>query len=262
MGGYYGTAEQQRLQRKAEGHAGWAARTPGACNAGRLLGTDDPELLGWSRVLGHLATDRAFAFRMVPGHRVLKYSYRLDERGYGFCFFDVFQARADNVLRAARDALADGLPEGMFFTDPGEVDDALVRQCQECMVRNGVVPFYGALLAGRHGAAALVAVRNAEGRIVATGFSHMPHNEASPHHRAAWGGLVAVDKAERGRRLGVAVNAMLAERAVSLLGAERLYQLVPTTSTISRRMIARSGLIFDPETKCAIATEAERRPAH
>ena len=36
---------------KVDALAGWTAATPGACNGGRAMATDDPDLLGWPVIL-------------------------------------------------------------------------------------------------------------------------------------------------------------------------------------------------------------------
>lgn len=57
MSGYAGTDEQRLLQQRAEAALGWAASTPGACNASRFLGVDDPDRLAWATIFDLLDRD-------------------------------------------------------------------------------------------------------------------------------------------------------------------------------------------------------------
>ena len=54
MAGYFGTQMQQRLQAQAEASVDFIRVTPGACQTGRTMGCDDPEGLGWERIIEFL----------------------------------------------------------------------------------------------------------------------------------------------------------------------------------------------------------------
>jgi hypothetical protein len=46
MAGYFGTEMQQRLQAQAEASVAFVNATPGACQAGHFMASDDPDRLG------------------------------------------------------------------------------------------------------------------------------------------------------------------------------------------------------------------------
>src|SRR5690606_3919726 len=82
MAGYFGTEKQRSLQAGAEQAHGWMMATPGACNPVRLLGSDDPDALGWDTVLDILARDGMFAFRMAPAETAQEAAARPAPHGY------------------------------------------------------------------------------------------------------------------------------------------------------------------------------------
>ncbi len=65
MAGYFGTDIQQRLQAQAEESAEFIAHTPGACQAGRTMGCDDPKQFGWDRIGEIVERDGVCGFRLV-----------------------------------------------------------------------------------------------------------------------------------------------------------------------------------------------------
>lgn len=259
MEAYYGTEHQVRMQRKVDAHADWTRETPGACLIGRILGTDDPDLLGWDVVLAHFAEDGVFGLRLFPAERLAALRARFAEHGGRVDEWDVF--RADSAtIRAALAELETGLPKGYRLIGPAECMTAtVIPRLQQTMSANKVVPFSGAVLAGLHGPAAAVAVEAADGAIAATAFAHLPHNRHSPHANSAWGGLVAVDPAHRGKRLGVIVNAAMVRAAIDDLGAASVYELVSRTNEPSRRMVQRCGLTLDPAVYGGMAVRGEGR---
>lgn len=66
MAGYFGTEMQQRMQALAEASAEFIGATPGACQTGRTMGCDDPDRLGWERIMQFLERDNIFGFRLIP----------------------------------------------------------------------------------------------------------------------------------------------------------------------------------------------------
>ena len=68
MAGYFGTERQVALQKSADDAIDWMGATPGACNPGRCLGTDDPDRLGWDNIFEILGRDKIFAFRLMRSY--------------------------------------------------------------------------------------------------------------------------------------------------------------------------------------------------
>ncbi|MGE8944372.1 hypothetical protein ACO2I3_20915 [Leptospira interrogans] len=50
MSSYFGTHLQQRLQEQAETSVDFIDATAGTCQAGRTMGCDDIDRLGWDRI--------------------------------------------------------------------------------------------------------------------------------------------------------------------------------------------------------------------
>ncbi|MBL6430522.1 MAG: hypothetical protein HPM95_02055 [Alphaproteobacteria bacterium] len=65
LAGYSGTDSQKTLQARAEASAGEIAATPGLCQAGRTMGCDDPDALGWQRIEALLQRDGICGFRLI-----------------------------------------------------------------------------------------------------------------------------------------------------------------------------------------------------
>lgn len=257
---YLGNETQVRLQRKAEEWSDWLYDTKGACHPGRFLGTDDPEALGWDVIKRHLREDRVFGFRMIAAEDVEALGDRLSDLGFRIDFWDVYSGGAERILAETESAAEQALPEGLHLVDTMDLKDAVtVRHLQECMLRNGVAPFSGKLLSGASVPCCTIAVCNAHGSVVATAYGYLPYNRHSAHRMTAWGGLVCVDKSQRGKRLGELVNALMLRGCVSDLGAERVQQFVSAGNEPSRRMVEHCGLAHDPSVKCGIATSAGER---
>lgn len=257
---YLGNETQVRLQRKAEEFTDWLYETSGACHPGRFLGTDDAEKLGWDVIMRHLREDRVFGFRMVAVDQIASLKDKLADLGFRIDFWDVFSAGSDRILESTDTLIEIALPDGLHLIDAMELKDAgTIRHIQECMLRNGVAPFSGKLLSGNSMPCCTVAIGNDHGHVVAAAYGYFPYNRHSPHRMTAWGGLVSVDKSQRGKRLGVLVNALMVRNCVTELGAEQVQEFVSETNMASRRMVEHSGLQLDPAVKCGIATSAGER---
>lgn len=256
----YGTEQQVELRRKVDSSVGWLITTPGACHGGRFFATDDPELLGWDVIFRHLREDGVFGFRLLPTEDMAAIEQRLAEHGYGIDYWDVFSARANTVREALR-ALDRTPPEGYRLIDAETLTyPDTIREAQAFMAANGIAPMSAAMLSGRHGPCALVAITGPTGDIVATAFSYFPHNVHSPHEDSAWAGLVAVDPDHRGKGLGVLANALVLRGMIEEKGARTVYELVAPGNDPSRRMVERCGLTLDETVKSGLASpeEAER----
>ena len=159
------------------------------------------------------------------------------------------------ALAAAGEALSRPLPDGLRELErPTDPDGEYTARIQALMGSAGVVPFSGSFLVGAMGSATTVVIGDEDGNIVAAAHGYLPHNAHSPYHRHAWGGLVAVADAQRGRGLGNHVNARMVARVFEDLGATHIYELVSVTNLASRRMVTSSGLCPEPNLVCGMAT--------
>lgn len=259
MEAYYGTPGQVALQKKADTLSEWSQSTPGAFLAGRLVGADDPERLGWDTIFGHLEEDGFFGLRLIPAGGLPAIRARLAERGYRFDTWDVFSADAETI-RHALSQMDTGLPDGFTVAEAGRLTDVgFIKRVQAFMGDNGVVPFSGAMLSGEVCPSALTVIETADGAVAATAFGYFPHNRHSPHAGTMWGGLVAVDPRWRGRRLGVLANAAMLRACIDACGARAVYELASATNEASRRMIRRCGLAHDPGVVSGVATRGDAR---
>jgi hypothetical protein len=252
MPGYFGTPDQQRLQAVAEANAAFIAVTPGACQTGRMLGCDDLDRFGWAQIDAVLARDGVIGFRLIAADRAPELRKNLALRGFRLDTWDVYLADRDAVLAATAPILARGLPAG-FVALPSPEAAGL----QSLMSSAGIVPFSSSMLVGEFGPAVTLAIGDAAGRAVAAGHAYLPHNATSPRQGCAWGGLVAVAEAERGKGLGAQINARIAEAAFSRLGATHLYELISPTNVPSQRMAAACGLRHDPGLLCGVASRID-----
>lgn len=258
MAGYFGTESQMRLQARAEACAAEIATTPGLCQAGRTMGCDDPDALGWDRIDDYLQRDGICGFRLITLDQADRLRARLAAGGFRFDTWDVFLADREAALAACLPILEGGLPEGLSELDgPLTPEGETTRRIQTMMADAGVVPFSGSLLSGRAGPACTVALVDASGAIAASAHAYLPHNGASRHRSHAWGGLVAVDQAHRGKGLGRLVNAAMVVAAFRDLGASHIYELVSASNEVSRRMVEACGLRHAPDLVCGLATREE-----
>ncbi len=260
MTGYFGTDQQIKLQRAADDAFAWMSETPGACNPGRFLGTDDPERLSWDKIYEVLERDQVFGFRLTQSGEVDNVVRKLSERGYRIDFWDVFVAGRIEAERATSSVLSDGLPNGFKeLSSLKNAGHANTKRVQVFMASNGIVPFSGSMLVGEFGPATTVVVLDQSGELAATAHGYFPHNAHSPHHRVAWGGLVAVSPEHRGVGLGKYINAKMIANCFSLLRAKTVHEFVAKTNIPSRKMVESSGLQLDPTCQSGIAVAAGGR---
>jgi GNAT superfamily N-acetyltransferase len=255
MPGYFGSEILQLLQRRADEGATWAYQTPGACNGGRMMSTDDPDRLGWDRVFDLVARDGAFGFRLIPTKKVDETRARLAQQGLRLDLWDVFTATAADATRAVEPILAKSLPAGLRRLELKAGPSApSVQALQAFLLASEIVPFCGSMLVGETGPSTTVVLEDKDSGIVASAYAYLPHNRFSLHHRFAWGGLVAVSPAHRGKGLGILVNAMMVREAIERLQAENIYELVSATNMPSRRMVEACGLRLNPDFKSGSAS--------
>lgn len=258
MSGYFGTSMQQRLQAQAEASVEFIASTPGACQAGRMMGCDDPYKLGWGQIDESLDRDGVCGFRLIPAATVADIRSRLMERNFRFDTWDVFLADKAGALAASEAIVARGLPDGLTKRDKPTVPEGqYTADIQAMMGAAGIVPFSGSLLVGASGPATTVVLGDSTGAIVSAAHGYLPHNRYSAYHRYAWGGLVAVAQSQRGKGLGNYINALMIVSAFRDLDATHVYELVSAANVPSRRMVEACGLRLAPELACGLATRNE-----
>jgi len=258
MAGYFGTTMQRTLQMRAEEADEWIKATPGACQAGRFVGCDDPDRLGWDRIIEYIDRDGLCGFRLISAAQSDAVKSRLASEDCRFDTWDVFVGERSTALGACEEILSRGLPDG-FADLPNSTapESKEMQRIQAIMGAAGVVPFSGSLLAGTFGPATTKALSDREGNVVAVAHGYMPHNAHSDYHRYAWGGLVAVADAMRGKGLGTFVNALMTVSVFRDLGATHIYELVSATNVPSRKMVESCGLRHDLGLVCGLATPNE-----
>ncbi len=254
MAGFFGTKQQMALQAIAEDAREWTMNTPGACDPGRFLGTDNPDELGWGKIIEILKRDGAFGFRMIPSKDTAAISRRLLEHECRIDFWDVFVANREDAVAAASTVILSGLPRGYsYLPELQGAENHETVKIQSFMAENGIAPFSGSKLAGLDGPAITIAIADEGNILAAVAHAYFSYNKYSQYKRCAWGGLVAVSPLHRGMGLGKYVNAKMVLECFSRLDAESIHELVAASNTPSRRMVEASGLRLDPTVKCGIA---------
>jgi hypothetical protein len=258
MTGYYGTELQKKLQQRTYENRGRIAGTPGLYNAGRFIGTDDPDKVGWPTLRSLLREqDGVLGFRLVSRDQARRYFPLAVEEGCRVDRWDVFCGTTETVRPRIEAIMRSGLPAGIVqgwsFTDPQSEETA---KLQEFAAANGVAPLPGSLLVEAPGQATAVLV-DRRGTPVAVANTYFAHNRYSPHHRSAWVGMVAVEKSLRGLGLGRYVSAVAIWRAATELGAESVHELISGTNEPSRRMAVACGLAMTPELVVGVAVPSE-----
>src|SRR5680860_1928366 len=114
MAGYIGTEQQIALQKAADDAFDWMISTPGACNPGRSLGTDDPDRLGWDKIFEILKSDKIFAFSLMHIDQVDQIAKTLSEHGYRLDLWDVFITDRATSDRKSLPILEKALSDGFF----------------------------------------------------------------------------------------------------------------------------------------------------
>jgi GNAT superfamily N-acetyltransferase len=258
MSGFFGTEQQRQLQERTHGLWSWMAETPGIYNAGRFMGTDDPDKVSWDVLETILQRDRILGFRMISPEQAERYFPRLSARGYRIDTWDILVGDPDEVKRTVTAILEKGTPEGIRLHPPlSDPEGPDTHQVQEFLAANGLAPMSGSMLVGQPGEAATLVFTNRDGAVVATGHAYFPHNALSRHHRDAWVGLIAVAESMRGSGLGRYVNARMLLTAIEDLRARRVYEMVGTANLASRRMVEACGLKLAPDLLCGVAMPVE-----
>lgn len=258
MSGYFGTQSQQRLQASAEANAAFIAATPGACQTGRMVGCDDLDRFGWERIDAILARDGIIGFRLLPADQADELHSKLADRGFRLDTWEVYLADGATAGAACEAVLAGPLPGGLaVLPRPTTPEDDYITRIQLLLAAAGIAPISGSMLVGALGPAATVAIGSDGGNVIATAHTYLPHNAHSLYHRYAWGGLVAVAEAHRGKRLGAHVNSLALTAAFAELDATHVYELISPSNLPSQRMAVACGLHHDPSLLCGIAMPSE-----
>src|SRR5215212_3368855 len=124
MSGYYGTDAQQTLQRCTFEGRQKIAETPGLYNAGRFIGTDDPDRLGWDTLKRMLEENGVLGFRLITHEQSQSYYPRVVEHGYRIDTWDVFIASAESVRARVDEIVLRGPPNGTAIGDPLRAPDS------------------------------------------------------------------------------------------------------------------------------------------
>ncbi|WP_269582222.1 GNAT family N-acetyltransferase [Roseibium sp. Sym1] len=260
MSGYVGSPKQIALQKRAEDMYGWTMSTPGACNNARMLGSDDPDRLGFPTIRQYLQEDGIFGFRLLPKSDLGRLKEEMARSDARVDTWDVFCGDAEAVANTTAGILSSGLPSGFHEMPPLDgVEGARTRLFQEFIASAGIAPFSAGFLNGRFGKVVNVGLVDTDGALAACAHAYLPHNAHSPYHAWAWGGLVAVAPDHRGKGLGSIVNALMARAALDTLSATHVYELVSASNTASRKMVENSGLRLSSDLFSGLATCSEDR---
>lgn len=259
MAGFFGTEEQRALQARAEASVAEIESTPGLCQNGRMLGCDDIDRLGWPTLDDILQRDRFIGFRLIRAGQKSEVEAKLAERGFRLDTWDLYIASWEEALPICEEIVRrTDLGDLVALPMPSQAEDSYTLGVQQLIASAGVLPFSGSFLAGKLGSATTVVVGRDANHPVAAAHGYLPHNAHSPYHRHAWGGLVAVDEAFRGRGLGAYVNARLALDIFGRMGASHMYEMIASTNVPSRKMAVACGLKLDPAFMCGAATLSSR----
>lgn len=236
----------------------WAAATPGACRIGSIPGSDDPERLGWDKIVRLLRHHHAFSFRLIPVLVLNEIGDRLDAAGYNLDPEPVFSTSATTIRSVAWPIAADGPPSGYVEVAPDRSLDSDERKSVQALLAKYIGPTVASnILDGALTPPVVVAAADSTGRIVGVGIGAFPHNSHSPHVSTGWAGLIVTESAARQSGVGRWVNAQVAAKLVDDHGATSVYQSVPTRNVVMRRVAESCGLALDPSMRCGLATRRE-----
>lgn len=239
MSSYFGTEAQQRLQKKSDRLTPWIMRTPGACLTGRVLGTDDPDRLGWDVIQKHLVEDGVFSFRWVDQTGLERISQKVMDLGASLHGWQGYCNNADNLCSQINIGRERPLAPGLSMEI---ATDKSIPDLQAFLADQGIAPLSGAVLAGQNCQACSAVIRNRTDAIVAAGFVGMLQNEHSPLHDCAWAGLIACDENERGKGLGRQITSELIRIALDQFGARRVMGFAAADNIASAAMLTGCGL--------------------
>lgn len=250
-------AVQRRLH-KVDHLADWTARTPGACNGGRVMATDAYDRLGWESIDPHLEEDGVFVFRYVLVEDVPALEAAVAARGATLHIWSLFYGRAGEIAAARRPRR--DLPVDICLSAEERPSPETVAEAMGFLSGQGIMPYTARNLAGEISPSTLVTARaGPDGPLRAVAFGHFASNRYSPWHRTAWCGLVAVAPEARGIGLGRAVNDAAIGAMIGPHGAEAVVEFAAPDNRASRAMIEGSGLVLREDILSCAATRGAAR---
>ena len=239
---YYGTPQIRALQQARDAQVAALSDRAGAVVHARTFSTDDPAALGWDYLRQIMADEGLVTLRGADDATLRDAERELAAFEPKLHLWDLFMAEARTLEAVCGPIVEVGLPEGLTRVPDAALTPAKAREVQAFLTEQGVSPFSTDALLGVLFPARLIALQNAEGRIVAAGFAAMTHNRHSPFFTSAWVGLIAVDPELRGLGLGKYMDALCNLAAVRELGAAATMEFVAPDNAPSRAMLESCGL--------------------
>ncbi|MCU9840583.1 GNAT family N-acetyltransferase [Ruegeria sp. WL0004] len=239
---YYGEPKIQALQQARDEQVAELLDLPGAVIHARTFSSDDPAALGWHYLRRIMSDEGLVTLRGADAATIARAKTELSSFDPKLHVWDLFMADAQTIRDVCGKIIDVALPEGLTRVDDEELTPQKAREIQTFLSDQGVSPFSTDTLLGQLFPARLIALQNAEAKIVAAGFAAMTHNRHSPFFRSAWVGLVAVDPALRGLGLGKYMDALCNLVAVDELGAISTMEFVAQDNAPSRAMLESCGL--------------------
>lgn len=256
--GTYGTPDQVRLQIKSLRMREEIDVTPGLSHTGRLIGSDDPDAVGWNVLEAHLKEDGFVGFRAMPPVQAEAVRLWGKTRG-GIHEWAVLLGDAETLRAAAMPIMQRTLAEGCRDVSPEEMaSDTRLTQMQTLMEGAGVAPLARTSLRGDIFPSACRGISGPDGMLVAVSNAAMQFNRFSRWHDTAWIGLVAVASEFRGLGLGARATAAAALAAVEVLGAARAMAFVADDNAPSRAMLLGIGMQPSPYRSIAVGQRFTR----
>ncbi len=239
---YHGEPKIQALQKARDKQVAELSDLPGAVIHARTFSTDDPAALGWDYLRRIMSEEGLVTLRGADAVTIETAKSELSNFDPKLHFWDLFVASADTIKEVCGKIIDVALPEGVTRVGDDALTPEKAREIQTFLADQGVSPFSTDALLGKLFPARLIALQNAEEKIVAAGFAAMTHNRHSPFHKSAWVGLIAVDPALRGLGLGKYMDALCNLVAIDELGAISTMEFVAQDNAPSRAMLESCGL--------------------
>lgn len=240
--GAFGSPEQMRLQLKSISMRQEIEATPGLSHSGRIVGSDDPEAIGWDYFEAHLKEDGFVGFRCMSPMQAKAVRTWGAPRG-SLHEWAVMLGAAQELRAAAVPVMQRPLPDGYRDLPAEEMaDDKRLAQMQALVVDAGIAPVARASLRGDVFPSVCVGLSGPNGRLAAVASAAIHGNRFSPWRDTAWIGLVAVGTESRGLGLGARVSAAAVIAAMEKLRAARALAFVADNNVPSQAMLRRVGL--------------------
>lgn len=239
---YYGEPRIQALQQARDEQVAELLDLPGAVIHARTFSSDDPAALGWDYLRKIMSDEGLVTLRGADAATIETAKTELGSFDPKLHVWDLFSADAETIRDVCGKIVDVARLEGLIRVGDEELTQQKAREIQAFLADQGVSPFSTDALLGKLFPARLIALQNANGKIVAAGFAAMTHNRHSPFYSSAWVGLIAVDPALRGLGLGKYMDALCNLAAVTELGAGSTMEFVAQDNAPSRAMLESCGL--------------------